>query len=247
MNFIVFSHARSGSNWIVRYLGSSELIRCYGELFRGNYLDDDPGAVKLVEETGYSRESLSLIRHSNPTQFLNIIQDLASNKKLVGGFKLFPYHLAHSAISNVLETFKPVVIVLFRDNMIDGYASLKLAEATGFWHSREYGDVLVDFDEEDYIRWRSNLVESFGRSLECIKNIIPNERILETQYELLLSSKKDFMDKVASHMSLSFNNQDFKFVEPEMKKQCTSNALPFRCSSRIENYRCDKMSYFLGR
>jgi hypothetical protein len=131
--------------------------------------------------------------------------------------------------------------------LIDAYASLKLAEATGLWHSKEYGDVLVDFDEEEYTRWRNSLVKSFQCSLECIKNTVPAGRILEVRYELLLSSKNDFMEKVASHMRLNFNVQDFGFVEPAMKKQFSSDGSPFHYSPKIDNYLDDKMSCFLGR
>lgn len=151
-NFIILAAPRSGTTAFVDYLNCHPRIRCRGEILNDDYLcygqprNMDTARLKLHVESFFVKPA-----------------------GMLAGAKFLTYQFDEMQIrlADVLQTLhRPRVIVLYRQQILDQFASLKLAERTGIWHSNkpvQGKSIWLDpqefagFAERERRMWRDNL------------------------------------------------------------------------------------------
>jgi len=136
----------------VDYLNCHPRIRCRGEILNSDY-------VFYGNPRGMEKERLKL----------HIESFFVKRRNTLVGAKILTYQLdeAQITLDDLLELLhQPRIIVLYREQILEQYASLKLAEHTGVWHSNKpaVSDPIridrrdfVGFAERELRMWRENL------------------------------------------------------------------------------------------
>ncbi|MBX3046472.1 MAG: hypothetical protein KF698_05705 [Anaerolineales bacterium] len=131
-NFIVLSHARSGSTWLVNTLNNVPGVHCYGELFRekANYFVD----------RGLKVERFPLWREKNPGKrplaTFQYIQPLLSQEEIVGFKLMYGQLFRYPELAAYVIVRRLKIIHLFRRNALQGIISYKIAKERGQFHYR---------------------------------------------------------------------------------------------------------------
>lgn len=150
-NFLLLSAPRCGTTLTVNYLNCSRQIRCRGEILGqghfqyGHPFRMQPDRLKLHFESFFVKRP-----------------------GVMTGAKILTYHLDELPIKlvDLIEILdRPKIVVLYRENTLEQYVSLKLAEGTGVWHAkRTTSFVPIRLDPDDYLAfaererrmWRDN-------------------------------------------------------------------------------------------
>lgn len=136
--FVIFSHPRSGSNFLRDALNSHPDAFEFGEAFHGN------PAVSIYPAQILGKNQL-------PFEDLDLLMDKLALERQVEatGFTLFSAakgHLLDYQAAAILASRPDIeVIFLIRRNLLKAYVSLKRALLTGFWHIDAAGK-LVDWE-----------------------------------------------------------------------------------------------------
>lgn len=133
--FIVLSHPRTGSNYVIDLLGSHPSIVTYGELFSPGFL---LGSLKpaIVKRWPFIYHAYTYIRERFPLVILKHVVFRHYRKKVSAvGFKIF-YEHAHTGKSKAVwpflrETEGLKIIHLKRRNILRSYVSYLIANRTG--------------------------------------------------------------------------------------------------------------------
>ena len=151
-NFVILGATRSGTTLLVDYVNCHPGARCRGEILNPDY-------GYYGNPSGKDRERLRL----------HLESFFVKPPGTLLGAKLLTYQLDELPlkISDVVEVLhRPAVIVLYRENVLEQFASIKFAEHTGVWHSdeRKAGAALsldveefIAFSERERRMWRENL------------------------------------------------------------------------------------------
>jgi LPS sulfotransferase NodH len=189
--FIVLSHGRTGSTYLVEQLNRTADIRMYSEVFHdaynerpetnGNRFEAGQDSWTFVEDNVYCRQE--------------------DHIKTVG-FKLFYFHARDAWPENRIWTELPShkdidVVVLGRKNYFAGFISEARAKSTSIWHptvhNRDYEklvEVTVDLVRARRFMTRTSKYHDMG--LE----IAQGHRIFEMNYEDLLLDAGHEMKKL---------------------------------------------------
>jgi LPS sulfotransferase NodH len=126
--FVIIFSGRSGSNLLASMLDSHPDILCHHELFNPNGVHKARSCEKekLPINLGTHEE-----RDKNPWGFLNRVFAQSFDAKAVG-FKL-SHHENRILLLSLLLNRRIKKIVLRRDNLLDAYISLLIAQKTGEW------------------------------------------------------------------------------------------------------------------
>jgi LPS sulfotransferase NodH len=212
-NFILLSSGRSGSTLLVQYLNSHYLIKCHGELLNRDDL--------LSHSLDWKASNRTLINY--------IMAQLLSINSLENfiGFKLFNEQLEYCNLSlmDLLKSLgSPSVIVLYRENLLETYTSLKIAQMNDVWFSAETAndcsieidwELLKDYCECERERWR--------RSLSCVDGC----QFIVLSYEELIKDKERTMSTVFEFLNLP--------VEEVVAYSARQN--PSSLEKKVTNYR----------
>lgn len=109
--FVLLSHARTGSNYVVNGLTTSPAIRMYRELFADHNRVHGQGFAEIME-TLRTRQPRSV---------------------RVVGFKLFYYHLTDAEWAELAKDTRLRILHLTRRNRLRTIVSLAIAEKTDRW------------------------------------------------------------------------------------------------------------------
>jgi len=121
-SFLLLCAARSGTTMLVDYLNSHPKVRCRGEILGEGH-------------QGYGRPfSMDRARLA-----LHVESLFVKRPGILVGAKILTYHLDElplksGDLAQLLD--RPKVIVLYRAQILEQFASLKMAERDGLWHSR---------------------------------------------------------------------------------------------------------------
>jgi len=156
-NFLILSAARSGTTLLVDYLNCHTRIRCRGEI-----LNSDWGCYGNPRGMGTDRLRLQVEAF------------FVKRPGLLAGAKILTYQLEelHIKLPSVVEILhEPSVIVLYREETLEQFASLKMAERDRVWHSNKpvknepmWLDpaMFVAFAERERRMWRENIASLDG-------------------------------------------------------------------------------------
>ena len=214
-SFVILSSGRSGSTLLIQLLNCHPKVACKGELLNRNFLQ---------EHNLHGASSHTLVNY--------ILASLIPPKIWLPytGFKLFNEQLefCNLCLKDLLTAlFKPRMIILFRESILETYISLEIAFKTGVWYSEGSGTnekTKIDWQKfEDYAmteraRWKRSMVDTSAYS-DC--------EVLFVSYEELMGDRNKMMNKI-----FHFLNIEMCHVEAASKKQ---NPLPLR--EKIINYK----------
>ncbi len=151
-NFLILGASRSGTTALVDYLNCHPRIRCRGEILNSDY--QCYGNVH---------------RMSTARLKLHIESFFIKPRGRLAGAKILTYQLDDMRLPliELIDTLRrPKIILLYREQTLEQYASLKLAEQSGVWHARKPADSppiwldpddFVAFAERERRMWRENL------------------------------------------------------------------------------------------
>lgn len=187
-NFVVLSSGRSGSTFL------TQLLNCHPKVFsRGELLNrEELRKHKLLK--GAQRRTLSNY----------ILARLLPPKVKVShtGFKLFNEQLEYSKLSLkelLRDLCSPLLIILYRVNLLEAYVSLKIAFQTDVWYSEQETNqcsIVIDWrDFQQYVqtekrRWRNSISSTEGMKKMYIS------------FEELTACHKEVMERVFTFLKI---------------------------------------------
>jgi hypothetical protein len=185
--FVIVSSARSGSNLLVGYLRQVTQAACFGEVFRLGFVDKT-GWGRLVERLDLPDASRHL-HESDLTAFWELVLTQGLRRRRWLGAKAFYYHRRGDPVWDRFAESDHRVIHLWRDSTFDQYVSRLLAVASGEWKSpggragAEESEPVVDFDRDDYVRYRDAMRTDFDATRTRYGG---SNRYVEVEYRRLL-------------------------------------------------------------
>lgn len=184
-NFLILSAARSGTTLLVDYLNCHERIRCRGEILNADYACY--GNPKRM-----SRERLKL----------HVEAMFARRANTSVGAKVLTYQLDELPLklSDLLDVLNnPMVIVLYRESLVEQYVSLKTAERNKVWHSaRHVSQERIRLDPVDFVAFAQRERRMWRENLAALSNT----PVHFLTYELLAGSTATAMRGVFSFLGL---------------------------------------------
>ena len=208
ITFIV-SQARSGTNALQEFVSTlSKSIITLGELFGGHDLPSEitqiighkyPQLVpfdwksKTAALADWSEVYRAFAQHQSlvDSQAFNVIDDLlieASLSECVFFIKIFPGQLSTEKFNELLEVYRPRVIVLKR-RMIFSYASVLKARITGHYEYLDNSDVEISLREKDVANYIAESTEWFTNIEREVLRL--NTPSIDITYEGFFESGED--------------------------------------------------------
>ena len=198
--FVLLGRSRTGSNLVRGMLSSRQDVRLYGEIFK------NPDSIEWgFDHPCNDKRQLDLYRR-DPVRFLlsEVWRAQPGGVRAVG-FKLFYYHAQTSPRIKIWQMLRGLpelrVIHLTRRNILRTHLSRVLAARSDRWISttaepETAATVMLDETEclEAFIQtraWEDEARETFR-----------NQRILEVQYEELVSRQSEVMAEVQTFLGL---------------------------------------------
>lgn len=178
-SFLILSSGRSGSTLLVQYLNYHPSIQCHGELLNREDLEGS--------HLGRGTDSQTLTNY--------ILAKLVPFKPWLPytGFKLFNEQLEYCDISlkTILDSLQaPPIIILYRENLLETFVSLKIAQYNDIWFSESIvnscsvevdWDDLLEYCERERRRWRGSLK---AVPASCKMTFVSFEEMIENQNQV---------------------------------------------------------------
>ena len=153
---------RTGTNFLCSLLNHHPLITSYYEIFHplkfyAGFHNNPEAIIKHMNQQyllNFSdTEDTNLIKwiHDNPTQLINILTDLSSEKYI--SFKLFPNHLKDSQIKLAIIKNKNIKKILVKRNLLDAYTSHEIALKTNQWNNFNTSEIHISLSVEKFAKW----------------------------------------------------------------------------------------------
>ncbi len=213
--FVIVSEPRTGSTVLSGKLSLLDGVICQGEIFHPDKI-----------HTGLSKDSIPSIeeRNRNPIKFLSTMAEqiyIQKGHSELIGFKFFFDH--NPTITNyILENRIPAVL-LERKNKLEQYSSLKIANKTGKWHSKQ--KLSAEQEKENIKRGskvKFSMLEFFAFSLRSqfrFRNLI--KKIHKNNVPYYYTTYEDMFDPLEWGNILCFLDIDAEnaSVESTFKKQ----------------------------
>jgi LPS sulfotransferase NodH len=156
-HFLIVSAPRSGTTMMVDYLNCHPRVQCRGEILNPDY--------------GCYGNPVGM---DKPRLELHVKSFFVKRAGVMLGAKILTNQLDESSIGleDLIDFLdQPRIIVLYREQLLEQYASLKLAEHTGVWHSNKAARSepiwldpceFVQFAARERWMWRENMAALVG-------------------------------------------------------------------------------------
>ncbi len=198
IRFVVFSHGRAGTNFLMHNLMAHPDTRIHMEPF--NEAEGRSAVDGVKWQKGESSADFA---------YTHAFRDV-DNAKRAAGFKLFYFHCRQDPVSAdiwqaLLEDREVRMIYLNRRNLLNKCLSALRAEKSGVWHPKggdylksAYGEIVdIEVNIPWLMRAMTNLYCGYHRVAETFKahrNIHFHFEDLELQNERMLSDVYRFLD-----------------------------------------------------
>lgn len=233
---VVLASPRTGSNWLIQVLQSNPDAAVYGELCKADFYSADKGAARVCKELNLTPEAAQE-HHTTDTPF--IVTSLAARAKSLNklfGFKIFYSHTRGlPVLKDGLLGNKVGLIHLYRNNIFDSFTSLKLARGTGVWLNGTYGDVKLEFDEQEYLKYRDIQRAEFKEWQTWISSSNSLAESIDVEYSEIGSDA--LLDRIAAFVGLPEQPP-----QPSMQKQAERKSLDYWASEAIKAFAEDKLT-----
>lgn len=199
--FVVFSHGRAGTNFLMNNLRSHPQVSLFMEPFHLNETERSEVNGEIWQTGQSSREfAYNKIFNAEDEYFGS-----------VRGFKLFYFHCRQDPVSGdiweALRQDRDVrLIFLNRKNLLNKHLSDLRAQATGVWHprsekylSKDYGEIVeVDVDVNRMFRVLTDLYCGYHRVSEDFSN----HKSMHIFYEDLEEGSEKILGEVYEFLGL---------------------------------------------
>lgn len=180
------STSRSGSNWLIQLLDSSDSTNIYGEIGKKDFLKNDSGVARIARDLNIEIEELTEIGGAVPPNLVKKLQEKSHLNGKAFGCKIFHYHIEKNVwIEKFLLSNNTKVIHLFRNNIFETFTSLMLARKSGNWVGSQYPDIKLDFDQAEYFKFRSFVENNFARWATYLESRKRKEDIVTVEYSMV--------------------------------------------------------------
>lgn len=201
--FMILSHARTGSTQLHEYLDQFPGTRCFGEVFRRELVKQP-----LWEETSQyftSRSEAAALHRESALQFWLKLRDAVHIKHRRVGAKIFYYHREGESIWDYILNADIGIIHLTRRSLFASFVSLELANQTGIWSCNLPGRPhkpaatacahapTIRFDAARYIKHRDYIVQ---QNMMISARLASNPNVLNVEYNQI--SNTDYMSNILS-------------------------------------------------
>ncbi|GAA6202879.1 hypothetical protein [Aquicoccus sp. SU-CL01552] len=214
--FVVFSHGRAGTNFLMNNLAAHPDTNVYMEPFHNKISDRSQVNGRKWKEG----ESSANFAYS----------EVFSDDSRVSGFKLFYFHCRQSVVSSDIwgalrDDADLKVIFLNRRNLLMKHLSDLRAQKSGVWHpTREnfsvsqYGDVVdVTVDIPALMRVMSDLYCGYHK----VSEIFSNHQCFHMFFEDLAEDSDDIYGEVLDFLDLRSGEVVNKFKSGTLTKKTT--------------------------
>ena len=192
--FIVLSHGRTGSTYVVQELNKHPQIRMLSEIFHDSY-DERPYVNGKKWEPGLS--SWDFLQEN--------VYDTLPDGILTIGFKLFYFHLPLSDQTwvNLDKDREIAPVVLHRQNIFAGFVSEERARQSNIWHPTEKGDAYTQEVHVtlNMVKAQRYLDRNFERQKFGLKLVADRNHLFMT-YEDLVKDAPGTMKKLANYFKI---------------------------------------------
>jgi hypothetical protein len=214
------STSRSGSNWLLQLLGSSKSTNIYGEIGKDDFLKNDSGKARIARDLNLNIEELTKIGGAVPSELVEKLKQNSHLDRKAFGCKIFYYHIEKRAwIEEFLLSDRTKVIHLFRNYIFETFTSLMLASKSGNWLGSQYPDMKLDFDRDEYIKYRKFAEQNFYRWFNYLETRKKREDLITVEYSLIGTDK--MVQIVRAFLSL----EDLSL--PALPKQSKKSAVDY--------------------
>lgn len=187
-NFVILTSGRSGSTLLTQLLNCHPQVVCKGELLNREEL-------KKHQLIGADRQTLSNY----------ILAGLLPLKLWISytGFKLFNEQLEYCKLSfgKLLgDLCSPSLIILYRENLLETYISLKIAFTTGIWYSEhKTNQCSIEVEWEAFKEYAETERRRWKRSMSATRGM----RTIFVSFEELVENKDTTMKRLLTFLNLS--------------------------------------------
>jgi LPS sulfotransferase NodH len=198
-NFLLLASARTGSNLLKDLLGGHSKVVCHGEIFNSDV--EEFGGFDWARSYSWRRQ-LHVSTHFN--------RPLCSTRTTVG-FKVFLSQLEdmNLSLTSFLEFLPSAskVVVLYRENILERYVSLKIAEKTQVWYADTLDELnktqneTIEVDPKAFVGFAENEIEVWTAALEQLK--ASKTPFFITSYEELVANRPGVMSELFAFLGLS--------------------------------------------
>jgi len=177
--FIVLSEPRTGSTYLQSLLNVHYEVYCLKDV--------------LSDEYGRKEDPVAEVNHQ-----------LSALRQTVVGFKTFPEHLIYHQLT-LPELFRRLdvkwVIIVWRENCLDMYASLEIALRTNVWYSAEPKSKteMIEVNGRDFMQ---HLTEMERRWKDVVQGWPPDVVPIFVKYEELVRNCTYEMRRILRCMSV---------------------------------------------
>lgn len=190
MNFIILSHARSGSTWLVNTLNNIEGVNCYGELFLNKATLYQDGEIQMPRFLLWRQKNTGL----RPFTTYRYLNEVCAGKGSIGFKLMYPQLRKFLETATFAISKKMAVVHLVRKNILDSVLSSLVAKERGQFHYKGQDEIpieeAINVDTDHLIRSisRINKTTEMARLFLRISQLIQ----IEINYEDLLADKQNF-------------------------------------------------------
>ncbi len=179
--FAIVGHARTGSNYLVSGLRSSNSIRVYDEIFAAHN-----------REIGKDYEKILSVLFRKQLRSIKVV-----------GFKLFYYHLSEDEWEKFLSNENIKIIHITRKNTLKTIISLDIAFMTGQWHTSllrskaQNKKIVID------VNTLLNRLEQIQAYEETARARFKDRPVLEVAYESLVKNPVDEFKRIGAFLNVN--------------------------------------------
>jgi LPS sulfotransferase NodH len=197
--FILLSVARSGSNLLRDYLNQHNSVRCFGEVFKKSFVNEKDWQFFASMDSNIDR-----LHADDLVSFWKLALEHYELDHPVIGAKIFYYHREGNEIWRYFASSRTPIIHLVREELIDSYLSLKLAEASGVWKQPRKKMIETDYERNIYV----DLIDfkkyctRMQRYIKQARALFQNNPCLNLSYSSLINDRDNIMRAVYSFLGL---------------------------------------------
>jgi len=215
--FILLSHQRTGSTFLISLLNQHPQLACFGELFIPDRI-----AFDVIDNTNVRPsfdKDLLAFRNESPKEFLaqKVFTASLCKEKLVG-FKLHyeQVGLFPSLIDWVESNPRLQVIHLYRENLLAAFVSLSIAQKTKRYKTLQAGDHSTEklsVDPGCFQKYCDSVSQDYAE----IKRITKNHRCLNLSYEKMISGLSGALQDIQSFLGLDIASLNSPLCRQEIR------------------------------
>jgi LPS sulfotransferase NodH len=202
-SFVLVAAPRSGSNLLRDLLDQHASIRCLGEIFKDRAINRKQWQ-RLSGGIAPLNAELRHLRETDVVAFWKTILGKYRVDKPVLGAKIFYHHREGQEIWQYFASSRTPIIHLVREELIDSYLSLMLAEASWLWRQEKGASAETPYERNIVIDLHrfEQYCRKFRRSFDSTEALFKDNPYRRVTYAALVNDRAQTMSGVYSFLDL---------------------------------------------